>query len=258
MSSFFNVFLIDLKGMLRSKLAMFWTFVFPLLLLYVQTQLNGRSGALSESELVKICVGLIAIVVTSTALMGFAAPLVQAREIGILRACLLWPLPRVATLAAMASARLVITMLAAGLLIAVATSGLGLALPKAPFLSLVVLLAGTLAFLAIAVLLGARGANTQSAIALCNMVYFAFIFSGEIFFDALQLPPMAASVLAFLPVNALVHALTLSYSSHHAWNSMMQPMVVVVSWGGIAGAIATRIFWWEIPRQINFRKQAAH
>lgn len=246
MTGAFHILAIDLKAMLRSRLALFWTFVFPLLLLFAQTRLNGRSTPLDQADLLHICTGLVAIIVTSTTIMGFAAPLVQARETGILRGCLLWPLSGAQILAAMAGARLAVTLLASALLVTAAI-GAGLAAPAAPLASVLVVIAAAAAFLAMALALGARGASTQSAAALCNMVYFAFIFCGEVFFDARHLPPLAAALLSWLPVNALVHALGAAWDGQ-SWPALLQPLAVLAGWGLACGLLAVRIFQWQAPR----------
>lgn len=252
MNSFLSLARIENRILMTSKIAVFWTFAFPIILLAAQARL-GAAGTDDPTRLGKMLAGVIAIVVTSTALMGFTAPLVQSRENGTLRTSSLWPISKLTLLGAMAAARLLTISLASVALVTVAVLYLGARFPNgnAP-LFIAILLLGSASLLCLATLLGSRMVKTQSAIALCNIIYFGMIFLGEIFYSRDALPPSVASVMAWLPVNALVHGLFAALMGHYS--DIAQP-IVALSVILLGSAVAThRTFLWTAQPHVTSHK----
>ena len=249
MSDFTTLVRIETRIIMRSKVAVFWTFAFPIILMIAQARLAGGSLGHAGPDLTRVIAGVVAIVVVSTSLMGFAAPLIQARENGVLRSCSLWPMRQARLIGAMAAARLQVIGLAVGFIVFVSHWALKVSLPGNTVVFGLFLLFGALAMLTFGAAVGARASQTQTAIALCNLLYFGMIFLGEVFFQSSDLPPAVASLLAWLPVNALVHGL--SASLRGSLTGLIQPCVALAIFWTISALVVDRTFVWTPTRRVR-------
>ncbi len=154
--------------------------------------------------------GLIVMVALSSALMGFAVPLVANREYGMTRQQSLWPVGRGTILAAWASSKLVIILTSALALCVVAAIlydfGRGLSVGGV-LVGCVIVLTATSCLLALGLAIASRSKSTQAALVVANALYFVGLFTGDLLIPTGGLPEALRNVLAFSPVNAFAQAL---------------------------------------------------
>jgi len=154
--------------------------------------------------------GLIVMVALSSALMGFAVPLVANREFGMTRQQSLWPVGRGTILAAWASSKLVIILASAFSLCIVAAMfydfGRGLSIGGGLAACLIVLTA-TSCLLSLGLAIASRSKSTQTALVIANALYFVGLVTGDLLIPTGGLPEGLRNVLAFSPVNAFARAL---------------------------------------------------
>ncbi len=194
--------------------------------------------------------GLAGLIILSTSLMGFAAPLVAAREGGMFRMYQLFPMPTGVVVLAWCLSRLVI-MLAASLAmfgaawliygIHISAGGAGIAL------AIGMLALGSAAFLALGLLIAALTDSVAAATMVCNLLYFPLLFSGNLMIPLGGLPAALRSALDCLPLNAMMASIRHALTGAADWRSDGYAMALLAVMLIACLATATRRFSW-MPR----------
>jgi ABC-2 type transport system permease protein len=168
-----------------------------------------NAGAPSDYGLYLVT-GLAGMIILSTGLIGFAGPLVAAREGGMFRLYQLFPMKTGLVVLAWWLSRLFITLLASMLMFAIAWAVYGVTInADAPALAmaLAMLVLGTGAFLALGLLIAALSNSVAAATMYCNLLFFPLLFSGNLMIPLGGLPPSLRVVLDGLPLNAMVSSM---------------------------------------------------
>lgn len=194
--------------------------------------------------------GLIGLIVLSTSLMGFAGPLVAARENGMFRLYQLFPLHTGLVVFAWWLSRLAITVLAslAMFLAAFAIYGVRLDVGLGDLLlALAMLVLGTGAFLSVGLVVASVSGSVAAATMLCNLLYFPLLFSGNLMIPIGGLPQLLRDVLDHLPLNALVGSLRRLLTGGTDWvlEGYAAALLLLVTLAGLT--VSARRFSW-MPR----------
>ncbi|UIJ63913.1 ABC transporter permease [Amycolatopsis acidiphila] len=214
------------------------TLLIPLALLIGLTLLDilptGDLGQVSKVDWVTP--RIFALAVMSSAFTGQAIALGFDRRYGVLKRLSATALPRWLLVAGRIVAALVVVLLQVVVLGLVAAamgwspSGAGLAE------AVLLLVLGTLSFGALGVLLGGS-LRAEAVLALANIVWFVLLLAGGILLAPSALPSGVAAVVELLPSGALAEGLREALvNGTLAW----EPVVVLLAWGAVAGAVATR------------------
>ena len=194
--------------------------------------------------------GLAGLVILSTSLMGFAGPLVAAREGGMFRQYQLFPMPTSIVVLAWCLSRLVIIVLASAAMFVVAWAVYGVRLDAGPAGIAAaggMLALGCAAFLALGLLLASISRSVAGVTMLANLLYFPLLFSGNLMIPLGGLPPVLRDSLEFLPLNAMMasirHALTVGMS----WKGDAYSIAILASMMTACLLLAVRRFGWT-PR----------
>jgi ABC-2 type transport system permease protein len=223
---------------LRNGEQILLTLLIPLALLIGLTLLDilptGDLGSTSKVDWVTP--RIFALAVMSSAFTGQAIALGFDRRYGVLKRLSATALPRWLLVAGRIVAALVVVLLQVvvlGLVAAVmgwSPSGAGLAE------AVLLLVLGTLSFGALGVLLGGS-LRAEAVLALANIVWFVLLLAGGILLAPSAMPAGAATIVELLPSGALAEGLREALvNGTLAW----EPIVVLLGWGVLAGAVATR------------------
>ena len=185
--------------------------------------------------------GVLALAVISTAFTGQAISTGFDRRYGVLRLLGVSPLGHNGLLVAKALAVLSIELLQG-----VVIGGLGLALGWHPqwmgfFAGILVTLIGTWAFVALALLL-AGSLRAEGVLALANLIWIALLGLGGVIIPRTQMPAGLSHLAAVLPSGALGDGLREAFV-HGRLAGL--PLLVLVAWGAVATALASRTFRWS-------------
>jgi ABC-2 type transport system permease protein len=188
--------------------------------------------------------GVLAMAVLSTAFTGQAIQLGFDRRYGVLRLLATTPLGRGGFLAGRLLA--VLALEAAQVLV---LGGVAVALGWRPWqagagaLALLglVLLLGTAAFVALALLL-AGTLRAEAVLALANLVFVLLLAGGGVLLPARGLPGPLAAVAPLLPSGALGEA---ARAAALTGSLPLAPVLVMVAWTALAGALVVRTFRWS-------------
>jgi ABC-type multidrug transport system permease subunit len=195
--------------------------------------------------------GLAGLIVLSTSLMGFATPLVAAREGGMFRMYQLFPMPTAAVVIAWCLSRLLIMLLASLAMFAAAWALYGVHLEAGAASvagGLAVLALGSAAFLALGLLIAALTNSVAAATMVCNLLYFPLLFSGNLMIPLGGLPPWAREMLERLPLNAMVESLRHSLGAGLSWHADGYNIGILLAMLLVCLVPATRRFGWA-PRE---------
>ena len=185
--------------------------------------------------------GVLALAVISTAFTGQAISTAFDRRYGVLRLLGVSPLGRGGLVVAKALAVLTIELLQ---LIVIGILGLTLGWhPQWTGLIAGALLAlvGTWTFVALALLL-AGTLRAEGVLALANLIWVALLGLGGVIVPRTEMPVGLSHVAALLPSGALGDGLREAFS--HGQPAVM-PLLVLVVWGAVATALASRAFRWS-------------
>jgi ABC-type multidrug transport system permease subunit len=194
--------------------------------------------------------GLAGLVILSTSLMGFAGPLVAAREGGMFRLYQLFPMPTGVVVAAWCLSRLVVIVLASAAMFAVAWAVYGVRLSAGPAGVVAaggMLALGCAAFLALGLLLAAVSRSVAGAAMLCNLLYFPLLFSGNLMIPLGGLPPLLRDALEFLPLNAMMASIRRALTGGMSWQGDTYSIVILAVMMSTCLLLAVRRFGWT-PR----------
>ena len=194
--------------------------------------------------------GLAGMVILSTSLMGFAGPLVAAREGGMFRMYQLFPMPTGVVVAAWCISRLLI-VLAASLAMFVAAwaiYGVRISADGMQVAAAIAMLAlGAGAFLALGLLIAAMTNSVAAATMFCNLLYFPLLFSGNLMVPLGGLPKLAREVLDCLPLNAMMSSIRRGLTGGMGWSTDFYSVALLSVMLIACLALSARRFTW-MPR----------
>ena len=182
--------------------------------------------------------GVLALCVVSAAFTAQAISTGFDRRYGVLRYLGVTPLGRGGLVVAKALATLAVVALQL-----VVMSALGLALGWHPVVggivwALVFVVAGTWAFVALAMLL-AGTLRAEAVLAVANLVWVLLLGLGGVLVPRSELPPGLSHVAAVLPSAGLADGLR---SALVDGSLNLPALLVVVGWGAVASVLAARFF----------------
>jgi ABC-2 type transport system permease protein len=232
---------LEVRMILRNGEQLLLTVVIPVLVLTVFSAVELVDLGTRTSRVDYLTPGVLALAVMSTAFTGLAIGTGFERRYGALKRLGATPLPRFGLLLAKALAVVSVELLQV-VLLSVVAQALGWEPHGSPFAVALLLLAGTAAFAALALLM-AGTLRAEATLAAANLVYLLLLVSGGIAVPLDRFPDGAHPVLVALPAGALSEALrdVLRDGTGLPWGAVG----VLVAWAVVAGGLAARTFRWE-------------
>lgn len=243
----------ELLAFLKHPLAVFWTFVYPLVLFMLMNAIFGQrpavEGALSYSDF--LISGIVVLTVVSTALFSFTVPLIELRARSRLKLLATMPLPNGAFFLGFTMSRLLLlitfcTVFMLGLSNAM-RYGSGLSIIHGLQLALF-LTAGAMVLVGVGIGLAAVIKRTSTAHAVTNMVNVPVIFLSDLFLPVALFPPWMQAVAKLSPVYQFVQALRELYAGQMAAGIYIGWVAAMAVAGLALVLLAARRFSW-IPEQ---------
>ncbi|HEV8219634.1 MAG TPA: ABC transporter permease [Streptosporangiaceae bacterium] len=190
--------------------------------------------------------GLLGWAIASGATFGAAITLVNWRSKKLLRRLRLTP----ASTGAIAAARITVSMLVALVQLAVflliaTLPYFGLKLTAWWWMSIPIVMAGTLAFLSLGLLAGAISKTEQAATALANMVILPMAFLGGAFVPLAFAPAWIQKVSYVMPLRYLVTGVQDVMARGDGPSAAVLPVVVLLGIAAVLTLAAVRLFRWD-------------
>jgi ABC-2 type transport system permease protein len=185
--------------------------------------------------------GVLALAVMSTAMVSLGIATGFERQYGVLKRLGATPLGRPRLLAAKTLAIAAVEAVQVVVLVAVALA-LGWRVGGDPALAGVAVVAGTVAFAGLGLLM-AGALRAEVTLAAANGVYLVLLLVSGMVFPLSSLPGPLAAVARVLPSGALAEALHATLSAGVA--VPVEPWIVLAAWAVAAPLAAARTFRWE-------------
>jgi ABC-2 type transport system permease protein len=232
---------LELRMLMRNGEQVLLTLVIPVLVLLVFANVEVMNLGTRQARVDFLTPGVLALAVISTAFTGLAIGTGFERRYGALKRLGASPLPRSGLLAAKALAVLTVEA-AQALLVCGLALGLGWS-PHGSVGSVVLLMvAGTAAFSALALLM-AGTLRAEATLAAANLVYLLLLVAGGIAVPLSRFPQGVRAVLELLPAAALSEGLR--GVLRDAGGFPVKSLVVLLVWAVAAGVAAAATFRWE-------------
>lgn len=201
MRKLFSVIIIEIKMLLRTGIAVFFAFIFPLFVLFFFGSIWGKRFI---PYLVPM---LIAMVSTSTAIYSIGTILPRYRETNILKRITVSPLKGWTYIYGLVLARFLIVFLQSILLIAIAKISYGLEIKGNILVLLLFVILGIFSALSIGGLIAGVSKNSEMATTISNFTFTPLMFLSGAFVPIFIFPKFFQKLANFSPVYHFIKAM---------------------------------------------------
>ena len=241
----YKTVLVEAKLLLRERQTVFFTLVFPLLLLFLLGNifLDSSDDAIGGRQAVGVLVtGFMGLIVTTTGLSTMPTTIAAYRERGILRRLGATPVRPSTVVGAQIVVQLGLAVVGLVLLLGAGVLAYGLKLPPVPLAVVPGLVLGSLSMFGLGFVIAAVVPTLRAAQALASVLLFPMLFLSGATIPRAEMPEHVRTVGDFLP---LTHMITLTQDLwfDQSWNMVSVAVLVGVLVAGVAAG--TRLFRWE-------------
>lgn len=188
--------------------------------------------------------GMISYGITVGATFGAALTLITWRNSKLLRRLRLAPVATGAVVGARVVVSLAVAMFQLVLMLGVATL-LGLELSGAWYMAIPLTIAGTLAFLAIGLLVGSIAKTSEGGSGLANLITLPMGFLSGAFIPLAAAPVWLVAISKVMPMGYLVTGLSDVLVRGEGPSAALLPIGVLLAFAAVLTLIATRLFRWD-------------
>ncbi len=189
--------------------------------------------------------GLLGWAVAMSAAFGAAATLQGWRQTKLLRRVQLSPAPTSAVVLARIGVTIVIALVQMAIFLGLGMAAFGLRLTDSWWMSVPLLVCGTLAFMSLGLLAGALAKTTEGAVNLANFFVLPMAFLSGSFFPLDAAPGWLQGVSQAMPLRHLNDAMLDVLVRGESPSSSTVPMAILLGFAAVVGLIAIRMFRWE-------------
>jgi ABC-2 type transport system permease protein len=190
--------------------------------------------------------GLLGWAIATGAMFGAALTLVTWRQKKVLRRLQLSPVRTPAVVSARVGVSIGIALLQTAIFIAVASLPFfGLRLANYWWMSIPLIIAGTLAFLAIGQLAGSFTKTPEAASAVANLIVLPMAFLSGAFFPLQNAPAWINTVSNFLPLRHLVDGLLDVMVRGEGPGAVLPQLGILLGFAAVVGSLSVVLFKWD-------------
>jgi ABC-2 type transport system permease protein len=189
--------------------------------------------------------GLLGWAVAMSAAFGAAATLQGWRQSKLLRRLQLAPVSTRTVVAARIAVTLAVSLAQLTIFLVLAAAAFGLTLSGSWWMSIPLIVVGTLCFMAIGLLAGAITKTTEGAVNMANFMVLPMAFLSGSFFPLDAAPTWLQRVSDVLPLKHLNEAMLDVLVRGEGPGSAVVPLVVLAAFATVVTLIAARLFRWE-------------
>jgi ABC-2 type transport system permease protein len=244
----------EMRAFWRNPAAAFFTFVFPLMFLFIFNSVFGDGEILVPGGEVDTSTfyvpAILAFSVISSTYTNISMTVVFARDEGLLKRLRGTPLPSLAYFVARilqaisVTFILVVIVLAAGILL----YGVELEAEKVPWLILA-LVAGSACFCALGLAITGFVPNADAAPAVINASILPLLFISNVFIPTTDAPSWMNDLASIFPVSHFANSLIAAFNPFEEGSGFdLKSLLVMAGWGTAGTVVAMRYFSWE-PRK---------
>ena len=234
-----TVFRTLLRGALRDRISLFWAVLFPVVLLAVLSSFFPDPGYRQH-----LAGGMVTLSCLFFALSGTGFEVLAQRNRGVYKLLRVAPLGTTAFVAALAAARVVVTLLCAGAVLAAAVLLWGPSWsPEELLLLLPVLALATFCFTALGFTIGNLGDNEAQVAMLNNLLTLPMVLGSEVFYTLERAPAWMQAASQMLPLHHALGAVRAAMSGHPG--DVLPGMAALVLFTLLSLGLAVATFRWD-------------
>ncbi|WP_018131395.1 ABC transporter permease [Effusibacillus pohliae] len=244
MSAFARLTAIEIKLFFREKQAVFWTFLFPMLMIWLFGSMFGdqKIGQMSYSD--AYVPSWIAVNLLTTALFTIGTVLAGYREKGVLRRFQATPLRPWVMLGAHMVFGTVVFLISAVVLIAFGAAAFDLHFPKFPLSAAAAALLSLCALFPFALFLTSLAKNTRTASAISSLLLNLMMFLSGATFPLEVMPSFLKTVAKTLPLYYVVDLMRQTWNFSAIWENRLD-VAVLFGIFAVSTVLATKFFRWS-------------
>lgn len=232
----------------RSRTALFWNVVFPLVWLFLFGFVFYRDNAALAMP------GLFTITILSASFFGVSYTMVSEREAGILRRYRVTPVNALTIVLANAFRALTMMVLSVGTQAIVGWLVFRYAIEGSLLLMAASMLLGAAAFVPLGLVVGSVAQDMRTAPAISNLLFFPLVFLSGAAFPLFMMPDWLQWVARVIPTAYLVELLQAVMLRGAGPRELAGPAAVLLV-TLVAGALANSfVFRWESSEPIDRRR----
>ena len=189
--------------------------------------------------------GLLGWAVAMSASFGAAATLQGWRQSKLLRRLQLAPVSTRTVVGARVAVTVAIALTQMAIFLGLGTAAFGLQLTGAWWVSVPLLVVGTLCFMAVGLLAGAVTKTTEGAVNMANFLVLPMAFLSGSFFPLDAAPSWLQAVSKVLPLYWLNEGMLDVMVRGEPWTAALLPMAVLAAFATVLTLVAAKLFRWE-------------
>lgn len=189
--------------------------------------------------------GLLGWAVAMSAAIGAAATIQGWRQSKLIRRLQLSPVSTRTVVAARITVTVVIALVQLAIFVGLAAAAFGLRLSGAWWMSVPLLVIGTLCFMSLGLLAGALTKTTEGAVNAANFIVLPMSFLSGSFFPLDAAPAWLRGLSQLLPLKHLNDAMLDVMVRGEGPSAALVPMAILVGFAVVVTLVAARLFRWE-------------
>lgn len=236
--------LVFLKIFIRNKRAIFFVIFLPLGIFFLMAFLrleNVIQFDLGVSYPDFLLPGIMAYAIMQAGIYTAAYSVIDYKKLGVLKRLAVTPLSSPRFLAAHSAARFMVSLMQAGLLLAVGLMFFGANIGTQIVLLPVIILIGTVVFLNFGHVIAALARDYEEAAPYTTIVGLTLGFLGDVFFPVANLPTFLQKIAEVLPMGALAGAMRYSLFGIQS-SEFMSNLLVLTVWFVLGTAAMGSLF----------------
>lgn len=243
--SFARLTATEAKLLLREPLAVFWSLVFPIILLVAigASSSGKREHSLGGLRLIDAYVPVLMVFVLAiVSLSALPAGLASHRDKGYLRRLATTPVGAPRLLSAQLLVNLAVVALAVIAVAVVASAAFAVSMPGQVVGFVLALGLSALAMLACGIVIAAVAPSQRTAGLIGSMVFFPMMFFAGLWGPRAQMGTVVRHISDYTPLGAAVGAVQPTLAGH--WPSLAH-LAVLAAYAVVLGLAAARLFRWD-------------
>ncbi len=245
-----RIALMSIKLVMRTKVALFFTFLFPIIFLFVYSGIFARGN---PGVVVYFFGPVVTLQIMGSSFWGLGLQSVMQRERGSLRRYRLAPIGPGSMVFSSLLANYLLELPTLAMLVFCARVFFHMPLNVSPLTLLVLVTVGTFAFAGFGLTIASVANTMQEAQVYNNVVWFTLVFLSGVTVPLPMLPHWIQRFAAFLPATYLVSSIqAIMVSGQSLFDHRAEMLVLLIS-GTFGLLFAWKLFRWEKEEKISPR-----